>query len=150
MTSDIELRLRELVRAHRVCFETDQDYSAYTGEIQPVGFIVEVYATYDAPPHEPSPGCELCAPVADALTEIVEYALPHTAHPSTRFAVNVRHAISYDVRRHSRPDRSVTIEILHTTGANDPVDDCERECRDEIVGRLKALGVCERAWSTRQ
>jgi hypothetical protein len=139
-------RLRELVRSHRVCFECSQDYSAYTGELQAVGFLVEVYATYDAPTHHPSPGCDLCAPVEEALRDIVEHVLPKARARSTTFSVELPHTISYDSRRHARPDRSASIEILHRSGVNDPVDECERRCRDEIVARLEALGACEKSW----
>ena len=41
----------------------------------------------------------------------------------------------------------VTIEGLHKHGANNPIDECERVCRGEIVSRLREIGVCEGAWA---
>lgn len=141
-----EEELRELVRAHRVCFESTTDLSAYTGEVKPVGFAVSVFATDEDPSHEPSPGCELCVPVEAALSKIVDYVVPKAQDRTTHFDVSFSHAISYDKKRHARPDRSAMIEVLHRNGVNEPIDDCERRCRDEIVARLMALGVCERTW----
>ncbi len=141
-----EEELRELVQAHRVCFECSTDLSAYTGEVKPVGFVVLVFATDEDPADEPSPGCELCVPVEAALDKVVKYVLPDEKDRSTLFDVSFSHAISYDKKRHARPDRTAMIEILHRNGANEPIDACERRCRDEIVGRLKGLGACERTW----
>lgn len=141
------LRLRDLVHAHRVCFEVTTDLSAFTGELKPVGFAVSVFATDEDPTHEPSPGCELCVPVEATLHKIIDYVLPSATDRTTHFDVGFSHAISYDHKRHARPDRTAMIEILHRNGVNEPIDDCERRCRDEIVRRLKSLGACERSWS---
>lgn len=146
MERDVD-RLRELVRKHRMCFECRQDLSAYTGVVEPVGFVIELYATYPAAKREPTSGCEQCDPVDSALRDVALYALPEAERRLSFYEVHASPSISYSARRHNRPDREVTIEVLHKHGANNPIDECERVCRGEIVSRLREIGVCEGAWA---
>lgn len=139
-------RLRALVRRHEVCWETRQENANVGGRIQPVGFVVEVSATHHQPHRTPVAACAECSAPLLALQQILAFALPHGEHASV-YEKRVRWGtLQFSPRRSNRPEVVGSIAILHGSGANQPIDDCERSCRDEVVARLKEIGACEGAW----
>lgn len=128
-------RMRELVRAHHVRFSSQPLRSA---DMIPIGFVIDIFASPSEAPHLVVPGCELCPPVRSALRALVHHALPNG--PRTFFEVHFPISVAY---HDSEGQLSASIEVLHQSGANAPLDDCENACRDEIVRRLRALGARE-------
>jgi hypothetical protein len=138
-------KLRDLVRRHRVTWESRPELADCNGELMPIGFTVELSAIHDHPAHPPFPGCPECAPVRTALRRICMSVLPRGDHASW-YDVHVGTAFESDPRRGEFPQLSATIEILHCGTVNRPSDDCERACFDEIQGRLIELGAQHGTW----
>jgi hypothetical protein len=140
-----DLELRELVRRHRVTWESHQELAVCDGVLAPIGFIVELSAVHDHPAHPPSPGCPECAPVREALQRICSAVLPRGEHASW-YDVHVGSGLEVDPHRGGAPELSATIEVLHRGTVNRPPDECERACLAEIRTRLAQLGVQHGRW----
>lgn len=139
--------LRELVRRHQICWESRPERAIVGESLTAVGFVVEIAATHDHPPHEPLSGCEECAIPLRALEAIVAFVLPRGHHESV-YEVHVQWGrLQYARRRGNRPEVTATIQILHGDGADRPVDPCEERCLNEIKGKLKELGATEGTWA---
>jgi len=133
--------LRELVAEHAMSWKVTHEEAVVDGELQPIGFKVELSAVHSHPRHEPSPGCAECRPVIVALERVIGAALPHDARRS-RYDVFVPPAkLAYDPGLPA--EITATITILHNEGINDPIDECERRCLADITSRLRALGARE-------
>lgn len=144
-TTDNAFELQELVRRHRVTWESRQELAVQGGELMPIGFTVELNAVHDHPAHPPSPGCPECAPVRAALLRICQAVLPRGEHASW-YDVHVGTGLGMNPRRGDALELSATIEILHRGTINRPPDECERACLAEIRGHLAALGVQHARW----
>jgi hypothetical protein len=59
-------------------------------------------------------------------------------------------ALRYSKARALRPDVTLSVKILHRRGFDQPVDQCEVRCLEEMRQHLKHLGACERQWSLRR
>jgi len=140
-------QLRELVRRHQICWESRPERAVVGETLMAVGFVVEIAATHDHPPHEPLSGCVECAIPLRALEAIVAFVLPRGHHASV-YEVHVQWGrLQYARRRGNRPEVTATIQVLHGDGAARAVDPCEEQCLHEITGTLKALGATEGTWA---
>lgn len=128
--------MRTIVRAYDLRYSSSLLRS---GDMDPIGFAVELLAEPPRASHLPTPDCELCPPARAALRDLVHYLLPNGPHAF--FELHFPISIVYS--NHGGARLSALIEILHPSGVNRPIDDCERACRDEIVDRLRSLGARE-------
>lgn len=144
--SDDDVELRELVRKHRVIWETRPEAAVRDERLTPIGFVVELTATHDHPRHPASAGCEECVPVRQALARLASAVVPRGPHASWYDIAVSANALRFDRAHGNRAEVSATITILHNGRVNEPPDECERACLDEICGRLVALGAQERRW----
>jgi hypothetical protein len=139
-------QLRELVRAHEICWETRPEYVAGADFPQPVGYVVEISATHAEPHASPHAGCPLCREPLAAIEKVIAFVLPRERRDSIYDVHLMRGSLRYDRRRGNRPEVVATILIEHGDGADRPIDDCERRCLHDIVSRLKQLEACEGQW----
>jgi hypothetical protein len=139
--------LRELVRRYRMVWGSHPELAVRDRALVPIGFDVELSATYDHPAHPPMPGCPECAPVLEALRRVAYAALPRGEHASW-YEVHVSNAMGFDPRHGRRPELTATIAIMHRGDVSGgPPDDCQRACLDETRARLVALGAQEGRWA---
>lgn len=145
--ADRLLHLRTLVQDYEVCWETRPQYAVVGEGLRTIGFSVELSAAHHQPHHEPVAGCPECLPPLRALEEIVDFILPTEPRDSI-YDVHVKWgAMQYSRRRANRPEVGATIDVLHATGADRPIDACEERCLADIVSRLKAIGAQEGSWT---
>jgi hypothetical protein len=156
-----ETELRRIVHRHRVTWETRPEIGVISGSATPVGHIVELMATPDHPAHsrsserasdrpsqrasQPMGACPECAGVTDALERLARAVLPDDARSSYEIHSD-RGRVQIDPAHDSRPELSTTITILHGDGANRQPEAPENGRRDEVLKRLRALGVPEKHW----
>jgi hypothetical protein len=145
ISDESDAQLRELVRRHRVTWESCRELAVCDGELAAVGFTIELLAVHDQPAHPPSPGCPECTPVREALQRICSAVLPRGEHASW-YDVHVGTGLEMDPHRDGRTELSATIEVLHRGTVNRPPDECERACLAEIKSRLAQLGVQHGRW----
>jgi hypothetical protein len=139
-------RLRELVRAYEVCWEVRPECVAGEEHPKPVGYIVDISATHGETKRAPVAGCPACKAPLEALEDIVAYVLPREHRDSTYDVHIMRGSMQFDRRRGNRPEVAATILIEHGEDFDRPIDACEKRCLDDIVSRLKQLGVREGQW----
>jgi hypothetical protein len=132
-------RLRQLVSDHQVVYEVRR---------LPMGFDIDLYGTHGHRYEHATirPGCDHCQELWDRLREIAEAALPPDPRASVYRPEGFRPGLTYDPKRHPRADVELVLQIRHRHDYNAVVDPCEQRCRDEIVARLRSLGVREGTW----
>ena len=132
-----------LVEKHRVrwALYPERRVNHETGEIEQIGFEIDLMGTHDAPPKPPLPGCDECVVVFRALSRIASWCVP-AEHRDSVYDIG-----SFDARLRQHPptferqDVQVTLKILHREGYERPVDDCERRCLSDIEARLRSVGA---------
>jgi len=139
--------LRELVQRYRVCWEVWPEYVFVGREKRQIGFALELSGTHDRGVLHPTPGCQHCRGVFAALQTIAVYIMPKEERPSRYEIETYEPAIHYSAARQHRPDVDLTIRILHRSGFERPMDECEVRCLEEMKQRLRELGACDRRWS---
>jgi len=138
--------VRELVHRYKVCYDISPEYGTIPGGVRPIGFEIELAGTHDHDPRVPLPTCEECARVAVALRAIAQEAIPDSSR-SLVFSVRApRIAHHFTPKHENRPDLTTTISVLHQDGVQKPIDELETRGRDEVVARLRGLGVPEGSW----
>lgn len=142
--------LVELVNRYRVCWEVWPEYLMVGGKQQQVGFELELSGTHEAGAGHISPGCPACLQIYGALLAIADWILPKEQRPSTYEIGPYEQALRYSIVRGNRPDVTLGVKIVHRTGFDRPVDECELRCLKEMKERLSHLGACERQWSARR
>jgi len=142
-----EAGVRDLVQRYQVCWETYKEEALVTCGVRAIGFGIDLFGTHEPGIEHVSPGCEHCKRVQSALKQIAEWILPREERPSM-YEVSVEdQSLIYSPQRRNRPDVLVRIRILHRSGFEQPIDDCEVRCLKEMEQTLLALGACKRAWS---
>lgn len=148
--NDQSLVLVELVKRHQVCWEVWPEYLMVGGKQQHVGFELELSGTHEPGTEHVSPGCPACRHVYRALLSIADSILPKDERPSRYEIGPYEQALRYSAVRGNRPDVTLSVRILHRRGFDQPVDQCEMRCLEEMKQRLRRLGACERQWSFRK
>jgi hypothetical protein len=140
--------LRMFVQNHRVCWEVlPERIPVKDDEPLKVGFDLMLYGTHEVGVH-PTPGCEKCAEIYRDLRKIANWIIPKEERLS-RYEISIyESAIGYNRIRGNRPDVELTIKILHRSAYDQPVDDCEIDCLNEMKTKLSSLGVQERHWKS--
>jgi hypothetical protein len=138
--------LHDLVRRYRVCFDLAHELGPTGTGVRPIGFSIELAGSHPHEPGAPIASCAECARLTTALRTIAGEVLPG-APKDVAFSVDgPRPALQFTPKHGGRPDLTVTIAVLHRESVQRPVDDSEARARDEVVARLRALGVPEGAW----
>lgn len=143
---DKELEMKELVERYRVCWEVWPEYTSVRGERRQIGFALELSGTHEPGVEPPLPGCEHCIRVYNALQTIASHIIPQERRPSRHDIGIYDPAIHYSPQRRWRPDVSLTVRILHRSGFEQPVDECENKCLNEMKTHLRKLGAAEGRW----
>ena len=144
-TQTIE-ELRMFVQNHRVCWEVlPERIPVKDDEPLKVGFDLMLYGTHEVGVH-PTPGCEKCAEIYRDLRKIANWIIPKEERPS-RYEISIyESAIGYNRMRGNRPDVDLAIKILHRSRYDQPVDECEIACLNEMKTKLSSLGAQEKHW----
>lgn len=140
----------DLVKRYQVCWEVWPESLMVGGKQQQVGFELELSGTHEPATGHVSPGCAACRHVYSALLAIADCILPKEERPSRYEIGPYEPALRYSAARGSRPDVTLSVKIVHRRGFDQPVDQCEVRCLEEMKQRLKQLGACERQWSSRR
>ena len=142
--------LSGLVKRYQVCWEVWPEYLMVAGKEKQVGFELELSGTPEAGTSHLGPGCPACRQVFEALHAIAEWILPKERRPSTYELGPFQQALRYSSVRAMRPDVTLSVKILHRQGFDQPIDQCEIRCLDEMKEKLKVLGACPRQWALRK
>ncbi len=135
-----ELRLREFIRTHQVCYDVWPELVYVDGIQRQTGFAIELCGTHEHPEHV-SPGCHECHVVNRRLAELGAAVIPRE-NTDSRYPIEpFDPVIRYPSKRQMRPEVQVTIRIAHKHDFLSPLDDCERRCLSAISRRLEGLGV---------
>lgn len=146
MDGEIE-KLKSLVQRFSVCWDTWPEFTYVEHVKRQIGFALELAGTHEAGVEHPEPGCPHCQHVYAALRQIAEWILPREQRPSSYNLSPFDQAIGYLPAHHNRPEITLTIRILHQ-GADleQPVDECEVRCREEMEKHLAELGAGRGHW----
>jgi hypothetical protein len=139
--------LKKLVIKHKVCWELWPEYyvDAKGRKIQ-VGFELDLVGIHYQPDHLPSPGCDECEKVYEALRQIALWIMPHERRPS-RYDIQIfDDALRYSKIRDFRPDVTLAVKIVHRDGFDQSVDACEVKCLNEMEEKLRTLGASKGKW----
>ena len=142
--------LMDLVRRYQVCWDVWPESLIVGGKQQQVGFELELSGTHDSGTGTVSPGCPACRNIYHALLAIANCILPKEQRRSRCEVGPYEQALRYSAARGNRPDVTLSVKILHRTGFDQPVDQHELLCLEEMAQRLKQLGACERQWTFRK
>ena len=142
--------LADFVKRYQVCSEVWPEYLMVDGKERQVGFELELTGTPEPGTDHVGPGCPACRRVYAALHAVADWILPKEERPSRYEVGPYEQALRYSAVRGSRPDVTLSLKILHRRGFDQPVDQCEVRCLEEMNQRLKQLGACERQWSSRK
>ena len=145
-SEDKELNIKELVERFRVCWEVWPEYRIVRGEKRQIGYALELSGTHEPGVEHPTPGCEHCVCVYHALQAIAAHIIPQERRPSRHDIGIFDGAIHYSRKRRDRPDISLIIQILHRTDFEQPVDECENKCLNEMKAHLRELDAFEGQW----
>ena len=139
--------MEHLVQRFRVCWEVNREQAVVDGNLRDIGFDLDLYGTHEPGTDHVTPGCEHCHRVQSALRQIAEWILPREERPST-YEISVENqSLIYSPRRRNRPEVRVTIRILHRSGFEQPIDDCELRCLADMKQALIDIGACKSAWA---
>lgn len=141
--------LRELVNRFRVCWEVWPENIVVEHQKRQIGFALELCGTHEPGVEHPSPGCEHCLRVYAGLQQIATHIMPREERPSVYDFQAYDYALHYAPKRRNRADVILTLKILHRSGYERPVDECEVRCLTEMKQRLRELGASEGQWKER-
>ena len=108
------------------------------------GFDLELYGAHDNGHSDLRPGCSRCRETYADLHRIAVWIMPTEYRPA------VYDIESFDDSLHSPPSREprfeveLRIRIRHRRGWDQPIDESERRCLDEMQSKLRELGVRRR------
>ena len=104
--------------------------------------MVELNGITDHAEHEGALACPECRAVEDALDRVA-----HEVAPGEVIHVG-RGTVQLGTAHEGRPEVLATVTVIHRDGggANRPPGDDERARLEEILERLRGLGVQERHW----
>lgn len=140
--------LAGLVNRFQVCWEVWPEYLMVGGKERQVGFELELTGTPEPGTDHIGPGCPACHQVYAALHAVADRILPKEQRPSRYEVGPYEQALRYSTIRGFRPDVTLSVKVLHRTGFDQLVDQCEVRCLEEMKQRLRELGACERQWTS--
>jgi len=134
------------VKRFRVCWEVWPEYLVVCGERRHVGFELVLCGTHEPGTTTIMPGCLHCHRVFEALQEIAIWIQPQEIRPSKYRIGPYDSALHYAAVRNHRPDVALSVKILHRERIEDPLDECQVRCLEEMKSKLRALGAPEGRW----
>lgn len=140
-------RLIELVKRFRVCWEVWPEYLQVSGARHQVGFQLLLCGTHEPGVNQPTPGCNHCYRVFEALQEIALWIQPQEIRLSKYRIGCYDRALHYAALRQHRPDVTLSLTILHRERIEATVDECQVRCLGEMKAKLRSLGAPEGRWS---
>ena len=144
-----EEELKNLVERFRVCWKVWPELIYIKGEKRQIGYELELSGTHEPWVEHPEPGCEHCQRVYLALRQIAEWILPKEKRPSRYEIAPFDQSIRYTPSHGNRPDVLCVIKIVHRHEWDQPVDECEERCLEEMEQRLSGLGAGHLSWTCR-
>lgn len=117
-------------------FHVRPEQGMVAGALAPIGFDVDITASFDARVQAP-------APLRRTLERVARAALPTGEHASWYDVSVADGELGYDPSRREST-LSAMIAVLHRGVVNRAPDECERACVDEIRTKLLQLGLRER------
>ena len=139
METDVIKGLKEIIRKHTVRYEVWPHFEINDGKRVMVGFDIELYGTHDHGATRLSPGCRLCTETYTDLQRLAEWILPKDQRP-TQYEIPAFDQ-SLHASRGGQFEVVVPIRIEHRHGFFEPVDACEEQCLNEMLGKLTEIGV---------
>ena len=138
--------LKALVQHHKICWEVfPEQIPVIEDKPLSVGFNLILHGAHSREDH-PVPGCEKCKRLYKDLRKIAKWIIPKVERKS-RYEISLYDsAIGYSPTRGNRPEVDLTIQIVHRSEFDKPVDECEVQCLNEMKARLSELGVQEKRW----
>jgi len=140
-----EADIRNLIKTHRVCFESWYEYAMVDGVRTHVGYALRLSGVNKHENGDHSvPGCSYCRQTYLDLCCIASWIQPPNDRASW-YRIEPFDA-SFHVApggRGRRQEVVVTIQVLHRDTPNRPADECEKRCLKEMSEKLKKLGVME-------
>jgi hypothetical protein len=140
------LRLRDLVRRHKVCWEVYPHTLKVATGLRHVGYELELFGTLDHPIQPVRPGWPECRSVYHDLLEIAHWIIPREPRASRHDIEPFEVALNFSPKRKFRRDVRLTIEIVHRDGFDRAIDECEVRCLQEMKEKLKELGARPERW----
>lgn len=141
-------QLREIVELHDVRYEVrpHEDVVKFKNVAERVktGFDLELYGTHDHGLSNLTPGCESCLETYRQLRRIAEWILPKEQRPSV-YEIEPFDQSLYSARAAKpRFEVKLRIGIRHRDGWDLPIDECEKQCLDEMRVKLGEIGIRQR------
>lgn len=155
-------RIKGLVQQFAVCWEAHPEQAAVTvldpkgqaprakTELRKIGFSLELYGTPESAAKNVLPGCHDCVRAQSALKEIADWILPREERQCMYEVDADTQSLSYSRVRADRPDIRVTIQILHRSNWDQPIDEYEECCLKDMERALHEIGACEGAWNMQE
>lgn len=145
--AQIPAGLRELVQRYRVCWDVWPAYLDVGREKRQIGFALELDGTHEPGTGDADPGCRHWRRIFAALRTIVDWIEPRDNRPSMYDLAPYDQSFSYPSERDNREDVRLTIRILHRSGFERPVDECEVHCLNGMKKRSRERRAGDRSWS---
>ena len=139
--------IKSLVQRFRVCWEVYPLQILVKEGIRKIGFDLELFGTPECGPGHVVPGCEHCRRVEIALQEIADWIMQRESPSCTHIVSPDGASLSYAPVRANRPDVVVRIFIGHRHEWDQPANQCDEQCFQDIEQALTGLGVCMGRWS---
>ncbi len=139
--------LADLVKRYQVCWEVWPEHLMVEGAERQVGFELELSGTEPGIDHMP-PGSLSCQRIYGSLHAVADWILPKEERAAVYEVGSYEQALRYSAVRDGRPDVVLSVKILHRQGYDQPVDQCEVRCLEEMEQRLTQLGACQSQWRT--
>src|SRR4051812_15707631 len=147
LVSEMYEIIEQVVERYQVCWEVYPHEEMWNGTRIQTGFDVELYGTHCCNGQRPTPGCEHCLEVYDALQAIGLSILPEERRPSKYELSPFDQSIRYSHMRKDRPDVLLTITVSHRNHPMEWIDECEVRCLNEIKQKLRDIGAEQRTWN---
>jgi hypothetical protein len=142
-TQELVEELGDLVQQRRVSYEIWPEHLIVNGTGVRVGFSLDLCGREADGDELLVPGCPRCLRCFEDLRRIAEWIMPKKERAS-RYEIELFNgALRRTTKRGFRPEAVLTMRILHREGFDQPVDECERLCLDEMLKKLHELGVTE-------
>jgi hypothetical protein len=139
--------LKEEVKKFRIVYEVAKADAMVGDERRAIGFDLTLCGTHGEEAGPVLPGCPECAKVWRAMQEVARTILPTGEHASWYEIGGFDHAFHMAPAREFRQDIEMPIRIRHREGYLEDIDQCERDCLDEMKLKLEQLGVHQGKWS---
>ena len=146
LVSDETTYLRRLVAEHQVCYEVSPELLMVKGNQLKVGFALSLWGTHDHGKTRLTPGCERCIRTYNDLRKIAEWILPIEERKSWYDVEPFDRSLHQTSTRRFRTEVLVAVKILHRHGFDQPIDQCEEVCLNDMCDRLAELGVPREHW----